>query len=201
MSSRSSYVSVARFLVSGGSATLLNLCLLWLFVRQLGLWYLGASALSYSVSIGYNFFLQRHWTFNNMHGSMIRQFPQFAVMNLFGLILNTAILLVLVETFGLPLILSQAAASLAVSVLSFLAYRRIFLRDNLMPQRDPLEYVTVPGGLSTSLGHAAADQFDKRSDNTGKLRDMTATAPDSYAAERHAAREARQAEIDGLITY
>lgn len=64
---------------------------------------------------------------------------------------------------------------------------------------DPLEYVTVPGGILTSLGHTAADQLDKRSRDAGRLHDLTETAADPYAAERHEAREKRQAEIDGEI--
>jgi phospholipid-binding lipoprotein MlaA len=63
---------------------------------------------------------------------------------------------------------------------------------------DPLEYVTVPGGIYTSLGHAAIDQLDKRSFSVGHLDAIAETSKDPYAAERHEARERRRAEVAGF---
>ena len=121
--------SIARFVMIGGSATCLNLCLLWLFVRQLGVWYLGAAVLSYCVSIVYNFFLQRSWAFASRHSPMMEQLPQFVAANLFGLVLNTMIFFAMVKALGTPVMFSQAVASLAVAIFSFGAYRYLFGRD------------------------------------------------------------------------
>jgi putative flippase GtrA len=121
-------------LISGGSATFFNIVLLWLFVGPLGLRYLGASILSYSVCIACNFALQRVWAFDGAGGSVLKQLPQFVAVNLFGLMLNTAMLYMLVETTGVPVVLCQAMSSLAICGLSFLAYRRIFFRPPLQPK-------------------------------------------------------------------
>jgi putative flippase GtrA len=102
--------------------------LLWLLARQLGIWYLGASVVSYSVCIAYNFALQRVWAFNSTGRSILKQLPQFVGVNLLGLMLNTVVLYILVESTELPLILCQAVSSLAICGLSFMAYRRIFFR-------------------------------------------------------------------------
>lgn len=127
LSERAWNSSIARFLLAGGSATLFNLCLLWLFTRQLGLWYLAASVLSYAISVAYNFGVQKVWAFGAIGGSLPKQFPQFVAVNLLGLVLNTAMLYALVAFARLPPLSSQTIAALALSGLSFFAYRKIFL--------------------------------------------------------------------------
>lgn len=127
MKAEAAHVSVVRFIVSGASAALLNLCLLWLFTRQFGLWYLVAAALSYAFSVCYNFVLQRTWTFNGTDGSVKRQVLQFALTNLFGLALNSALLFMLVSSFGFSLFVSQVFVSLVVAAFSYFVYRKIFV--------------------------------------------------------------------------
>lgn len=131
---RSLHSSAARFVLIGGSAALLNLCLLWLFARQFDIWYLGASMLSYGICIVYNFTLQRAWAFQGEHRQAMTQFSQFLVANLAGLALNAVMLRALVETLRLPLIFSQAIASLSIATLSFVVYRRIFTRGRAVPR-------------------------------------------------------------------
>lgn len=119
--------SVLRFLVGGGTATLLNLCLLWILINKAGLWYLGAAVLSYSLSTCYNFALQRVWAFDGTQGALVRQFPLFAITSAIGLSVNSAFLFTFVEISGISPVLSQAVASSIVSFFSFFAYRRIFV--------------------------------------------------------------------------
>jgi phospholipid-binding lipoprotein MlaA len=61
---------------------------------------------------------------------------------------------------------------------------------------DPLEYITVPGGIFTSIGHAAINQLDARSEHVGRLNGLVETTPDPYAAERHDSRARRQGEVE-----
>jgi phospholipid-binding lipoprotein MlaA len=62
---------------------------------------------------------------------------------------------------------------------------------------DPLHFVTLPGGIVTSIGHAGLHQLDKRSVDVGELDRLDRTSPDAYAEERAKAREERSAEING----
>jgi hypothetical protein len=57
--------------------------------------------------------------------------------------------------------------------------------------------VTLPGGIITSIGHAGANQLDKRSVDAGELDKLDKTSPDAYAEERAKAREKRNAELNG----
>jgi len=62
---------------------------------------------------------------------------------------------------------------------------------------DPLHFVTLPGGIITSIGHAGFHELDKRSVDVGELDKLDKTSPDAYAEERAKAREKRAAEING----
>jgi putative flippase GtrA len=123
---RSGYAAVIRFLLVGGSSALLNLFLLWVFASLCGLWYPAASVAGYTVAAAYNFLLQRSWAFAGRGGNLFAQLPQFAVVNLAGLLVNTTIFCLLIADTGTPYLMAQAIASLAVALLSFFAYRRVF---------------------------------------------------------------------------
>lgn len=60
---------------------------------------------------------------------------------------------------------------------------------------DPLHFVTLPGGLLTSVGRSGAHELDKRSVDVGVLDELAKTAPDPYAEERAAARKQRAEEV------
>jgi phospholipid-binding lipoprotein MlaA len=62
---------------------------------------------------------------------------------------------------------------------------------------DPLHFVTLPGGIITSIGHTGFHELDKRSVDVGELDLLARTSPDAYAEERARAREERNAEING----
>jgi phospholipid-binding lipoprotein MlaA len=63
---------------------------------------------------------------------------------------------------------------------------------------NPLRWVTLPGGIVTSVGHAGLHELDKRSRDVGELDELARTAPDAYAAERSQARARRAAELGGM---
>jgi phospholipid-binding lipoprotein MlaA len=62
---------------------------------------------------------------------------------------------------------------------------------------DPFRWVTLPGGLLTSVGQTGFHELDKRSEDVGALDVLDRTAPDAYSLERSRARERRAAEING----
>jgi len=117
----------ARFLLTGTAATLLNLLLLWLLTARLGLWYLTASVLAFSVALICNFTFQKFWAFGaaDMWGAHA-QLLQFIAVNLFNLALNTAFLYILVDRLTVPYLTAQIVSSLLISANSFCAYRWIF---------------------------------------------------------------------------
>jgi len=61
---------------------------------------------------------------------------------------------------------------------------------------DPLRWITLPGGIVTSIGNSGIHELDKRSEDVGALDRLAKTAPDAYAVERSRARESRAAALD-----
>ena len=62
---------------------------------------------------------------------------------------------------------------------------------------DPLHFVTIPGGILSSVARHGAHELDKRSVDVGELDTLAKTAPDPYADERAMARKRRAEEVSG----
>jgi phospholipid-binding lipoprotein MlaA len=65
---------------------------------------------------------------------------------------------------------------------------------------DPFRFVTLPGGIITSIGRGGVHEVDKRTDEVGGLDELARSTPDPYAAERSMALERRRAEIEDTPT-
>ena len=111
-----------RFVLVGGSSTLLMFGLLALFVDGLGLPATPASALAYLLSGTLNYWLNYHWTFASQqeHGRAARRFIAVATV---GLSLNSAIMFLLVEQHGVYYLLAQVVATVTVLLWNYLANR------------------------------------------------------------------------------
>jgi putative flippase GtrA len=131
------FARFGRFLIAGGSSTLLTIALLWLFTSVFGFWYLSSSIAAYALSIGCNYVLQRRWAFGNEGRDLSWQLPQFLGANLVGLLLNTTILYALVAKLGVRSLPAQAIASCGVAGLSFIAYSYIFAGFGERPSINP----------------------------------------------------------------
>lgn len=138
----SDYAAALRFLVVGSTSALLNLFLLWMLASLCGLGDLSSSVAGYTIAAAYNFLLQRSWAFAGGRGNALVQVPQFAIVNLLGLLMNTAIFWLLITGARTPYLMAQAIASLAVALVSFFAYRRLF--------QDPAVAASARGNARTA---------------------------------------------------
>lgn len=104
--------SFLRFLLVGGSATLLH------YLIMGGLIYLAsitagiASATGYVISTFYNYWANSHFTFGGVH-SHIRSLPRFVVTASTGLGINQLILLAGIY-LSIPIVISQLTATTVV---------------------------------------------------------------------------------------
>lgn len=78
-----------RFALVGGTATLLQFLLLALFVELLHTAEVAASAASFALSAGFNYWLNYHFTFSSRK-SHAQTLPRFVLVALLGLGVNTA---------------------------------------------------------------------------------------------------------------
>lgn len=117
---------VMRFLLSGGTALLVNLVLLYVFADMLNMWYITASILAFVGAFCVSFFLQKFWTFDNKNMDSVHfQAGISLVVALANLALNTLIMYELVEGLGVYHIFAQVIASGVIACESFFVYKNL----------------------------------------------------------------------------
>ncbi len=127
-------IQVVKFIVSGGTAALVELILLYLFTEFLGIWYIYSLVLAFLVAFSMSFTLQKFWTFKDARKEIV---PQQAILHLAvtvaGLLFNMVGLYMLVELFGFWYMLAQVLVGGTIAFLSFLIYKFvIFKKDEVV---------------------------------------------------------------------
>jgi putative flippase GtrA len=118
-----------RYLISGGTAALVNWVTLYLLVHIGGMHYLPASVLAFIISIGASFGMQKFWTFrDNVVHDIHTQFSRYLVVILFSLLLNTALVYLLVETVHVWYLTSQVIATVIIAITNFFCYKHFVFR-------------------------------------------------------------------------
>ncbi len=129
-----------RYLLSGGTAAVVNLALLALFVEIFGLWYLAAAVVAFTLALLVSFALQKFFTFADHTRTtdvLARQFSIYTTIALINIALNTILMYLLVERLFLHYLISQVVASGTIALYSFFIYRAVF-KDAPLPQREKL---------------------------------------------------------------
>jgi putative flippase GtrA len=119
-----------KYIISGGTGAVVNLGSLSFFVEVLKLHYLLGSILSFCLGFCVSFFSQKFFTFGDTGTNMIhRQLIIYLGITLGNLLLNTSLVYIFVDAFGIWYILSQIFASIIIALESFFLYRRfVFTR-------------------------------------------------------------------------
>ncbi len=119
------YLKVLRYIVSGGTAALVNLATLYTLTEWFSWWYLHSSIVAFAVALLVSFTLQKFWTFRDRApGRTHRQFFLYVLVIITNLGLNTLILYTLVDFIQLPYLAGQVVAGGLLAIGSFFVYRR-----------------------------------------------------------------------------
>jgi putative flippase GtrA len=111
-----------KFGIVGISNTLLTFAIYTLLLKVFGVWYLAASAIGFAVGAVNGFLLNRRWTFRGHVGDAFTPVRWLIVQGC-GLALNEGLLYVFVDSARVEKLLSQAFATVIVTVITFLANR------------------------------------------------------------------------------
>ena len=118
---------VVKFVISGGSAFVVHIALMYFFTEFLGWHYLISATVSFVSSIAVGFSMNKFWTFvNSSIKGIPLQLSLYIVINLFNLGLNVLLLYVLVEFMGVWYIFAQAIVSMLIALESFFLYSKLF---------------------------------------------------------------------------
>ena len=126
-----------RYLISGGTAALVNWVTLYLLVHVGTMHYLYASVLAFIVSIGASFAMQKFWTFrDNLMHDIRMQFSRYLIVILLSLVLNTALVYLLVEKMSVWYLLAQVIATVIIAITNFFCYKHFVFRERTV-HKDP----------------------------------------------------------------
>jgi len=113
--------------VSGGAAALLEYGLFYLLLEVFSLWYLLANTVAYGVAFGFNFALNRFWTFNSS-GGMTKQLAMLSVLLSFNLAATNALMFVLTDLVGMPALYAKVPVMVCVVMWNFALYKKVIYR-------------------------------------------------------------------------
>lgn len=121
---------VSRYLLSGGTASLVQLGILYLLTDVAGIWYLLSSTLASIASIAISFTLQKFWTFQNTETAEIKgQVGRFLLLYAFNLVANAFLMYSFVDILGLYHIVAQVFSMGIIATYGFFAYRYLIFQN------------------------------------------------------------------------
>lgn len=123
---------LVRYLISGGTASVTNLGILFCLVHFGHLYYLTASIISFVISVGVSFTMQKFWTFRDHAVHDIHsQFARYTLVIGANLALNTLLIYVLVEKTGMWYLLAQLFATIVIAITGYFGYRHFVFRERI----------------------------------------------------------------------
>lgn len=113
-----------RYFCAGITGASTQIGLLYIFTDILGVWYIRSSIIAFAVAVCVSFILQKFWTFrdgklNQAH----HQFLSYLGVAVAGIVINTALMFVFVDAFGIWYILAQVIAGAFIMVFNFMMYK------------------------------------------------------------------------------
>jgi len=118
---------LARALVVGGVAFLIDILILWILTRFFRVHYLISAVCGFSVGVIVNYLMSINWVFTDRSlNSKGIEFTLFSLIGIVGLILNAILMWLLTEKFSVYYLFSRIASGLVIFLVNFLA-RKILL--------------------------------------------------------------------------
>ncbi|MCR4333491.1 MAG: glycosyltransferase [Patescibacteria group bacterium] len=117
-----------RYIVSGGTAAVVNIGILFVLTHFAGIWYLASSVIAFLVAFFVSFILQRTWTFDQRTtDGLARHTSLYFIVTTVNTFVNTALVFSFVEYAHIWYIAAQVIAGALIAFASFFIYRKIFV--------------------------------------------------------------------------
>jgi putative flippase GtrA len=117
-----------RYFISGGTAGVTDIALLYIFHNILGIYYLASAVMAFIGAFFISFLLHKYWTFKSHGEETHRQMAMYLMSSLFGLLLNTILMYIFVDYVHVNVILSQVIVGLMVACISFFISRNFVFK-------------------------------------------------------------------------
>ena len=118
-----------KYVISGGTAAVVDLGLLFLLTEIAGIWYLLSAVIAFICSLFTAFLLHKFWTFreHSLH-RITKQFVFFTLVALFNLGLNTLLLYLAVEVWHVWYLAAQFVIMGALAFMNFVINKTVTFR-------------------------------------------------------------------------
>ena len=117
---------VLRYIFSGIVSSFSNFIILYLLVQEFHLWYLISAMISFCFGIIVSYCLHKFITFKNYSKKGItQQFSHFFIFNLIMLGLNTLLMYIFVDVFGLWYLFSQVFITICTAFVNYFVFSRV----------------------------------------------------------------------------
>lgn len=108
-----------RFVIVGGTATVIDFGILIFLTEILSIYYLLSATISFILANLFNFYFSKKWTFQNASKSYIKQYIVFVLVGVAGLGINNFILYFSVENLQIHYIFGKVIATIIVMFWNF----------------------------------------------------------------------------------
>lgn len=125
------YGKIIRYFISGSTAALVNIAVLFICVEYLHIWYIAGTCIAFVFGLTTSYTLQKFWTFkDNSREDMHMQFLWFTAFAIIMLGLNAFLMYVLVDRAHLWYILAQAISIALIAFLNFTFFNRVLFNQS-----------------------------------------------------------------------
>ncbi len=121
---------VLRYLISGGSAGVTDLAVLYILHNIFGIYYLLSAVIAFIIAFVVSFTLHKFWTFKSHEQETHKQVILYFGTSLLGLALNTLLMYIFVDHLHIGVLISQIIVGFIVAGCTFFISRNIVFKYN-----------------------------------------------------------------------
>jgi putative flippase GtrA len=114
------------YLVVGVMTTAVNYLAYFLLTGPLGVYYLAANVAAWVAAVLFAYLANRKWVFRSENKNILKEIWLFTASRIFSLLLETGLLYVAVDVFGLNEMIAKAIMAVVVVACNYITGRFVF---------------------------------------------------------------------------
>ena len=121
-----------RFLISGGTAAVVDIVFLYFFTDICQWWYVISTIVAFIIAFVISFSLQKYWTFDDKnHENIHYQLFWYLLISVINLILNTLLVYILVDLVHIWYIFSQILVAGFIAINNYFVYKHFIFKRSI----------------------------------------------------------------------